>query len=51
MYQAEIDLIGNSTKSNMKRYALIRQDGNEFTMEALRDSDKAICHGRGIMSH
>ncbi|MGU7772280.1 hypothetical protein ACV229_19165 [Burkholderia sp. MR1-5-21] len=49
-YQVEIGLTGKSGQSVGKRYALIRQEPNGFTMLALRDTPEPTCRGANLMA-
>ncbi|MGS0893635.1 hypothetical protein ACVBGC_14035 [Burkholderia stagnalis] len=48
-YQVELDLTGKSGETVAKRYALIRQERNGFTMLGLRDTAEPACHGANLM--
>ncbi|WP_185732175.1 hypothetical protein [Burkholderia sp. Bp8963] len=49
-YQVEIGLSGKSGGTVAKRYGLIRQDPNGFTMLALRDTPEPTCRGANLMA-
>ncbi|MBN3791044.1 hypothetical protein [Burkholderia sp. Ac-20353] len=49
-YQVEIGLNGKSGGIVAKRYGLIRQDPNGFTMLALRDTPEPTCRGANLMA-
>ncbi|RQS02565.1 hypothetical protein DIE07_34100 [Burkholderia sp. Bp9002] len=48
-YQVELDLTGKNGETVTKRYALIRQERNGFTMLGLRDAAEPACRGANLM--
>ncbi|BAX58662.1 hypothetical protein [Burkholderia stabilis] len=48
-FQVELDLTGKSGETIARRYALIRQERNGFTMLGLRNSAEQACRGANLM--
>ncbi|KVG66138.1 hypothetical protein [Burkholderia pseudomultivorans] len=48
-YQVELDLTGKTGETVAKRYALIRQERNGFTMLGLRNAAEPACRGANLM--
>ncbi|WP_423758358.1 hypothetical protein [Burkholderia sp. NLJ2] len=48
-FQVELDLTGKSGETVARRYALIRQERNGFTMLGLRNSAEQACRGANLM--
>ncbi|WP_175748929.1 hypothetical protein [Burkholderia pyrrocinia] len=48
-FQVELDLTGKSGETVARRYALIRQERNGFTMLGLRNSAEPACRGANLM--
>ncbi|MGC3028572.1 hypothetical protein ACPUER_26120 [Burkholderia sp. DN3021] len=48
-FQVELDLTGKSGETVTRRYALIRQERNGFTMLGLRNSAEPACRGANLM--
>lgn len=48
-FQVELDLTGKDGNTVARRYALIRQEHNGFTMLWLRNAAEPTCHGANLM--
>jgi len=48
-FQVELDLTGKDGNTVARRYALIRQERNGFTMLGLRNAAEPACHGANLM--
>ncbi|RQR30539.1 hypothetical protein DIE23_19555 [Burkholderia sp. Bp9143] len=48
-FQVELDLTGKDGNTAARRYALIRQERNGFTMLGLRKAAEPACHGPNLM--
>ncbi|WP_241288469.1 hypothetical protein [Burkholderia stabilis] len=48
-FQVELDLTGKSGETVARRYALIRQERNGFTLLGLRNSAEPACRGANLM--
>ncbi|RQS59537.1 hypothetical protein [Burkholderia sp. Bp8986] len=48
-FQVELDLTGKDGNTVARRYALIRQESNGFTMLGLRNAAAPACHGANLM--
>jgi len=48
-FQVELDLTGKEGETVARRYALIRQERNGFTMLGLRKAAEPACHGANLM--
>ncbi|KAG8149898.1 hypothetical protein [Burkholderia catarinensis] len=48
-FQVELDLTGKSGETVARRYALIRQERNGFTMLGLRNAAEPACRGANLM--
>ncbi|KWO05675.1 hypothetical protein WM25_18470 [Burkholderia ubonensis] len=48
-FQVEIALTGKSGQTVAKRYGLIRQEANGFTMLGLQDAPEPTCRGANLM--
>ncbi|HKT66926.1 MAG TPA: hypothetical protein VJR91_25425, partial [Burkholderia sp.] len=48
-FQVELDLTGKEGETVARRYALIRQERNGFTMLGLHKTAEPACHGANLM--
>ncbi len=48
-FEVELDLTGEDGNTVARRYALIRQERNGFTMLGLRKAAEPACHGANLM--